>query len=103
MQNSELQMQENSDGGTLRDQFMAENVLWILQQEQLNGHESIFVTGHNSHVAKWGSYDSMGKLLSKEASNGYYVIGTDFIRPIVICRLARLKSVQRRYFILMTL
>ena len=80
MQNSELQMQENSDGGTLRDQFMAENVLWILQQEQLNGHESIFVTGHNSHVAKWGSYDSMGKLLSKEASNGYYVIGTDFYK-----------------------
>ena len=80
MQNSELQMQENSDGGTLRDQFMAENVLWILQQEQLNGHESIFVTGHNSHVAKWGSYDSMGKLLSQEASNGYYVIGTDFYK-----------------------
>lgn len=103
MQNSELQMQENSDGGTLRDQFMAENVLWILQQEQLNGHESIFVTGHNSHVAKWGSYDSMGKLLSKEAPTATMSLEPIFIRPIVICRLARLKSVQRRYFILMTL
>ena len=59
---------------------MAENVQWILQQEQRNGHEKIFVTGHNSHVAKWGSFDSMGKLLSKDAANGYYVIGTDFYK-----------------------
>ena len=80
MQHSELQKQDNSEGGTLRDQFMAENVLWILQQEKQNGHESIFVTGHNSHVAKWGSFDSMGKLLSNDTSNGYYVIGTDFYK-----------------------
>lgn len=38
------------------------------------------MTGHNSHVAKWGSLDSMGKLLSKDASNGYYAIGTDFYK-----------------------
>lgn len=30
--------------------------------------------------AKWGIFDSMGKLLSKDASNGYYVIGTDFYK-----------------------
>ena len=42
--------------------------------------KNIFVTGHNSHVAKWGSFDSMGKLLSKDAANGYYVIGTDFYK-----------------------
>ena len=80
MQHSELQTLTNDDGATLRDQFMAENVQWILQQEQRNGHEKIFVTGHNSHVAKWGSFDSMGKLLSKDAANGYYVIGTDFYK-----------------------
>ena len=80
MQHSELQTLTNADGATLRDQFMAENVQWILQQEQRNGHEKIFVTGHNSHVAKWGSFDSMGKLLSKDAANGYYVIGTDFYK-----------------------
>ena len=80
MQHSELQTLTNDDGATLRDQFMAENVQWILQQEQRNGHENIFVTGHNSHVAKWGSSDSMGKLLSKDAANGYYVIGTDFYK-----------------------
>ena len=59
---------------------MAENVQWILQQEQQRGCERIFVTGHNSHVAKWGSFDSMGKLLSSEIDNDYYVIGTDFYR-----------------------
>lgn len=70
----------NSDAGTLRDRFMAENVQWILQQEQQLGYERIFVSGHNGHVAKWGSFDSMGKLLSNENSNGYYVIGTDFYK-----------------------
>ena len=80
LQYCELQSIIESDGGALRDKFMAENVQWILQQEQQNGHERIFVTGHNSHVAKWGSYDSMGKILSKEAENGYYVIGTDFYK-----------------------
>lgn len=80
LQYFKLQSIPESDGGALRDQFMAENVQWILQQEQQNGHKRIFVTGHNSHVAKWGSYDSMGKLLSKDAENGYYVIGTDFYK-----------------------
>ena len=59
---------------------MAENVQWILQQEQRNGHEKIFVTGHNSHVAKWGSFDSMGKLLSRTQQTSYYVISTDFYK-----------------------
>lgn len=80
LQYCELQSITESDGSALRDKFMAENVQWILQQEQQDGHERIFVTGHNSHVAKWGSFDSMGKLLSKQIENGYYVIGTDFYR-----------------------
>lgn len=80
LQYCELQVMTDTDGSTLRDRFMAENVQWILQQEQQRGCERIFVTGHNSHVAKWGSFDSMGKLLSKETKDGYYVIGTDFYR-----------------------
>ena len=75
---SELQSNSTADGGALRDRFMAENAEWILRQEQQNGRERIFVTGHNSHIAKWGSYESMGKILSEEAENGYYAIGTDF-------------------------
>ena len=80
LQYFELQDLTDTDGSTLRDRFMAENVQWILQQEQQRGYERIFVTGHNSHVAKWGSFDSMGKLLSNETDDGYYVIGTDFYR-----------------------
>lgn len=95
LQYCELQSISVSDGGALRDKFMAENVKWILQQEKLNGHERIFVTGHNSHVAKWGSYDSMGKILSKEAENGYYVIGTDFYRTR--CNMPSHSSDKRTY------
>ena len=80
LQYYELQSGLTADGGALRDRFMAENAEWILRQEQQNGRERIFVTGHNSHIAKWGSYDSMGKILSEEAENGYYAIGTDFYR-----------------------
>ena len=69
------------------------NVQWILQQEQQNNYDRIFVTGHNSHVAKWGSYDSMGKILSKEVENGYYVIGTDFYRTR--CNMPTRSSAKR--------
>lgn len=83
LQYCELQvlLEEDTDNGSmLRDKFMAESVEWILQQEQHRGYERIFVSGHNNHVAKFGSLDSMGKLLSNEMDNGYYVIGTDFYK-----------------------
>ena len=78
-----LQIQGVKDpnaGMDLRDALMAENVEWILNQEQALGNEMIFITGHNSHVAKWGSYDAMGKLLEEKLENQYYVIGTDFYK-----------------------
>lgn len=80
LQYCEFEVVKDTDGGMLRDKFLAENVKWILKQEQQYGHERIFVSGHNSHVAKWESFDSMGKLLSDEIGNGYYVIGTDFYK-----------------------
>lgn len=93
LQYCELESITESDGGALRDKFMAENVQWILQQEQQNNYDRIFVTGHNSHVAKWGSYDSMGKILSNEVENGYYVIGTDFYRTR--CNMPTRSSAKR--------
>lgn len=93
LQYCELQNITETDGSTLRDRFMAENVEWILQQEQQRGNERIFVTGHNSHVAKWDSFDSMGKLLSSNADNGYYVIGTDFYRTH--CNMPTSSSTRR--------
>lgn len=81
---ADMLLQNFELGGTdasyaeLRDMFMKENVLWISQQEATLGHERIFVSGHNGHVAKWGSYDAMGKLLADELGEAYYAIGTDF-------------------------
>ncbi len=82
LQYCELQASmENADSAMLlRDEFMAKNVEWVLQQENLRGHERIFITGHNSHVAKWESYDSVGKQLQTDLGDGYYVIGTDFYK-----------------------
>lgn len=81
LQYLEIQMTaDQSVAIDLRDAFMAENVEWILEQEQALGREKIFVTGHNSHVAKWGGYNAMGKLLEDSLGEGYYVIGTDFYK-----------------------
>lgn len=93
LQYCELQVVADTDGSTLRDKFMAENVEWILQQEQLRGCERIFISGHNSHVAKWGSFDSMGKLLASKTDNNYYVIGTDFYKTV--CNMPTRSSAKR--------
>lgn len=77
--NTQMSVDSNR-GADLRDAFMAENVQWILQQEQSLGKDKIFITGHNSHVAKWESYDGMGKLLQDHLDDDYYVIGTDFYK-----------------------
>ncbi len=78
LQNVEVLHRKDTGGSLLRDQYMAENVSWILQKEQQRGNDCIFISGHNEHVAKWGSYDSMGKLLSNQYR--YYVIGTNFYK-----------------------
>jgi erythromycin esterase len=81
LQYCEFQGVSSTDnGGTLRDRLMAENTQWIAEQERKAGCERIFVAGHNGHVARWGSFDSMGKLLAKEMGESYYVIGTDFYK-----------------------
>lgn len=77
----------------LTDSFMTENLLWIIQQEQKEGREYIFVSGHNSHVAKNGSKDSMGMLLSQNQGEAYYVIGTDFYKAC--CNLSAGASGKR--------
>lgn len=76
LQNCELHDTSNSD---LRDKYMAENVIWISNQEQQRDHTSVFISGHNMHVGKLG-YDNMGKLLDDELGDNYYVIGTDFYK-----------------------
>ncbi|OON95019.1 MAG: erythromycin esterase [Candidatus Epulonipiscium fishelsonii] len=69
------------EGMVLRDKYMAENIKWILQQEQQRGKNHIFISAHNHHVSKKGTMGCiMGELLSKELGEDYYVIGTDFYK-----------------------
>ena len=80
------------DNSLLRDKYMAQNIEWILERE-----DKVFVCAHNEHIARWGSYDSMGKLLSLKEENGYYAIGTDFYKSR--CNLpSKSKRIVRTFF-----
>ena len=74
---------KDENASFLRDKFMAENVKWILEQEKKLGYDKIFITGHNDHIAKYSSMETMGNLLSKELKNNYYSIGTGFYKTKV--------------------
>lgn len=95
LQYCQLHLDPDGDNGALRDRFMAENAGWIAAQELEAGCERIFIAAHNGHVARWGSYDSMGKLLAKEMGAGYYVIGTDFYKTT--CNLPARSSGRRTH------
>ena len=86
LQNMELSAVVNDAGAypALRDRRMAENTLWILEQEQARGNARIFVSGHNGHIEQFGTYGPedkvMGNLLADELGDGYFAIGTDFYK-----------------------
>lgn len=87
LQNIELgkAMQNGIAGMALRDKFMAENTMWILEQEEARGNSRIFISGHNGHVDQFSSYDNenkyMGHILADEiGEEAYFVIGTDFYK-----------------------
>ena len=86
LQNMELSEALNDAGAypALRDRLMAENALWILEQEQARGNRCIFVSGHNGHIEQFGTYGPedkvMGNLLADELGDGYFAIGTDFYK-----------------------
>lgn len=85
-QNAEVSMlaDNGEDGNGIRDAYMAGNAVWILEQEEARGNDCIFLSGHNSHIVQFGSYDDtykkMGNLLADQLSDGYYAIGTDFYK-----------------------
>lgn len=78
-------MENGQEGMALRDKYMAENVMWILEQEEARGNKRIFISGHNGHVDQFGSYDKgnkyMGHILADNIGEAsYFVIGTDFYK-----------------------
>lgn len=87
LQNIELgnAMEDMQAGMALRDRFMAENIMWILGQEEARGNSRIFISGHNGHIGQFGSYDAenfyMGHILADTiGEDAYFVIGTDFYK-----------------------
>ena len=40
-----------ADANGIRDQYMADNTMWILAQEEKRGNDSSFITGHNGHLS----------------------------------------------------
>lgn len=74
-------------GNVLRDKLMADNVCWILEQEQARGNERIFVSAHNGHIQRCNNYGTtgkgMGNLLADKLGEEYFVIGTDFYKARV--------------------
>ena len=71
-------------GNAMRDRMMAENTLWILEQEEKRNNSRIFISGHNGHLEQFGSYGPddkvMGNLLADKLGDAYFVIGTDFYK-----------------------
>ena len=84
-----------------RDKMMAENIMWILKQEEARGNGRIFISGHNGHAKKSGNYDAnnkvMGNLLADEIGNEYFVIGTDFYKTT--CTLPVDENGKRKNYI----
>lgn len=67
----------------LRDQFLADNLQWIVEMEAARGHEKVFFTGHNGHIEKTSAslagYKSMGNYLDELYGAKYFAIGTDLM------------------------
>ena len=69
--------------------MMAENTLWILQQEQARGNSRILISGHNNHIMQCENAGTpvLGSLLAEELGIGYFAIGTDFYKSV--CNLPK--------------
>lgn len=67
-----------------RDSCMAENVRWILAQEETRGNRCIMVAAHNGHIgrsaASHAAGKNMGSLLADAFGDAYFAIGTDFYK-----------------------
>ena len=67
----------------LRDQYLADNLQWIVEFETAHGNDKVFVSGHNGHIEKTSAspagYTSMGNYLTEVYGDAYFAIGTDFI------------------------
>lgn len=91
LQNIELGKYIDNSGelNAQRDRMMAENTLWILQQEQARGNSRILISGHNNHIMQCENAGTpvLGSLLAENLGDGYFAIGTDFYKSV--CNLPK--------------
>ena len=91
LQNLELgkYIDDSGELNTQRDRMMAENTLWILQQEQERGNSRIMISGHNNHIMQCENAGTpvLGSLLAENLGDGYFAIGTDFYKSV--CNLPK--------------
>lgn len=82
-------MDDSGELNTQRDRMMAENTLWILQQEQTRGNSRIMISGHNNHIMRCGTAGTpvLGSLLAENLGDSYLAIGTDFYKSV--CNLPK--------------
>ena len=91
LQNIELgkYIDDSGELNAQRDRMMAENTLWILQQEQARGNSRIMISGHNNHIMQCENAGTpvLGSLLAENLGDGYFAIGTDFYKSV--CNLPK--------------
>lgn len=91
LQNIELgkYIDDSGELNAQRDRMMAENTLWILQQEQARGNSRILISGHNNHIMQCENAGTpvLGSLLAENLGDGYFAIGTDFYKTV--CNLPK--------------
>ena len=86
LQNIELgkYIDDSGELNAQRDRMMADNTLWILQQEQARGNSRILISGHNNHIMQCENAGTpvLGSLLAENMGDGYFAIGTDFYKSV---------------------
>ncbi|EON71268.1 erythromycin esterase family protein [Lysinibacillus sphaericus] len=73
----------DSDYMNLRDEYLANNLQWIVDYEAGRGHDKVLMSAHNGHIEKTSAslagYKSMGHYLNEVYGEAYFAIGTDFM------------------------
>ena len=91
LQNIELgkYIDDSGELNAQRDRMMAENTLWILQQEQARENSRTLISGHNNHIMQCENAGTpvLGSLLAENLGDGYFAIGTDFCKSV--CNLPK--------------
>ena len=93
-----------ADANGIRDQYMADNTMWILAQEEKKGNDRIFITGHNGHLEQSGTYVGgenkvMGNLLTDRIGrDAYFAIGADFYKTTCNFPTSSGKRVNRTFY-----